>query len=344
MADWCRVIYRTGEAVTHSTTQARSSAPEAVDGIPPANDGGIPFFKVDGAGNDFFLIDARDGNSCLAEQPWSLIAPRVCNRQSGIRVNGIIGADGVILVTDSLRGAVACSSIINADGSDGGFCGNGFRCVARYLAQVAGIEPNRDGHLQIETNDEILRAQFVGAPDYHERVRVRLGAPRLAPHQIPVLGPLGGPVLHKALTLGGRTFDLVCVSMGNPHAVLLTPEDVRSFQLSEIGPQVEHHPDFPDRTNFEVVNIANDGRLNVRVWERGVGETKACGSGACAVLVAAQLRGCAGPKATVSMPGGDLEIEWDGSHSHSAPVFMTGPAAINGEGAIPSEWIPNGHA
>ena len=330
--------------MTNPTTQTRSEASTDTEGVALDNTVAVPFVKVDGAGNDFFLIDARGVNSHLIRLHWGPLALRICNRQHGIHMAGVTGADGVILVDDSPQGAVARSSIINADGSDGGFCGNGFRCVARYLVEVAGVKPSHDGLLQIETNDEILHARFVGDPDSLERVRVRLGAPRLAPSQIPVHGPSDGPVLHKGLVIDGRAFDLVCVSMGNPHAVLLTSEDVETFPLSEVGPQIEHHADFPDRTNFEVVNISDDGRLSVRVWERGVGETKACGSGACAVLVAAQLRGLAGSKATVVMPGGDLEIEWQGSRSSSAPVFMTGPATIIGEGAIPSEWIPNGHA
>ena len=299
----------------------------------------IPFLKVQGAGNDFVLVDARGPLAERLTLDWSAAAPKICDRHFGI------GADGILLVEDT-EAAAARMTIVNADGSDGQMCGNGFRCFTKYLIERAGIAPT-DGRLPIETGAGVLHAEL---GDLHSgergneiaQVRVAVGPAYLEPDQIPVRAPAPGPVLSHRIRIADRELELTCVGMGNPHAVWFTDEDVADFPLAEVGPAVEHHPDFPQRVNFEIVNAIAPDHLRMRVWERGVGETMACGSGACAVLVAAQLRGLADARATVSLPGGDLQIAWTGPDAET--VYMTGPAEFAFEGAIPSEWIPNGHA
>ena len=299
----------------------------------------IPFLKVQGAGNDFVLVDARGPLAERLALDWSAAAPKICDRHFGI------GADGILLVEDT-EAAAARMTIVNADGSDGQMCGNGFRCFTKYLIERAGIAPT-DGRLPIETGAGVLHAEL---GDLHSgergdeiaQVRVAVGPAYLEPDQIPVRAPAPGPVLRHRIRTADRELELTCVGMGNPHAVWFTDEDVADFPLAEVGPAVEHHPDFPQRVNFEIVNVLAPDHLRMRVWERGVGETMACGSGACAVLVAARLRGLADARATVSLPGGDLQIAWDGPDAET--VYMTGPAEFAFEGAIPSEWIPNGHA
>ncbi len=299
----------------------------------------IPFLKVQGAGNDFVLVDARGPLAERLALDWSAAAPKICDRHFGI------GADGILLVEDT-EAAAARMTIVNADGSDGQMCGNGFRCFTKYLIERAGIAPT-DGRLPIETGAGVLYAEL---GDLHSgergdeiaQVRVAVGPAYLEPDQIPVRAPAPGPVLSHRIRIADRELELTCVGMGNPHAVWFTDEDVADFPLAEVGPAVEHHPDFPQRVNFEIVNVLAPDHLRMRVWERGVGETMACGSGACAVLVAARLRGLADARATVSLPGGDLQIAWTGPDAET--VYMTGPAEFAFEGAIPSEWIPNGHA
>lgn len=299
----------------------------------------IPFLKVQGAGNDFVLVDARGPLAERLALDWSSAAPKICDRHFGI------GADGILLVEDT-EAAAARMTIVNADGSDGQMCGNGFRCFTKYLIERAGIAPT-DGRLPIETGAGVLHAEL---GDLHSgerggeiaQVRVAVGPAYLEPDRIPVRAPAPGPVLSHRIRIEDRELELTCVGMGNPHAVWFTDEDVADFPLAEVGPAVEHHPDFPQRVNFEIVNVLAPDHLRMRVWERGVGETMACGSGACAVLVAARLRGLADARATVSLPGGDLQIAWTGPDAET--VYMTGPAEFAFEGAIPSEWIPNGHA
>lgn len=300
----------------------------------------IPFLKVQGAGNDFVLVDARGPLAERLELDWAAAAPKICDRHFGV------GADGILLVEDT-EAAAARMTIVNADGSDGQMCGNGFRCFTKYLIERAGIAPT-DGRLAIETGAGVLHAELGDAGESGEaggeieQVRVAVGPAYLEPDQIPVRASAPGPILLHRLRAAGREFNVTCVGMGNPHAVCFIDDDVDEFPLAEVGPVVEHHPDFPERVNFEIVNALAPDHLKMRVWERGVGETMACGSGACAVLVAARLRGLADALATVSLPGGDLQIAWDGPEA--ASVYMTGPAEFAFEGAIPSEWIPNGHA
>ena len=292
----------------------------------------IPFLKVQGAGNDFLLIDALGENAHLNDVDWPALAPRICDRHFGV------GADGILIAQDT-DAAAARMVIVNSDGSDGEMCGNGFRCFTKYLVERVGITPI-DGALAIETGAGVLQADLSAMTSANvDRVRVDMGRAWLQADEIPVVHEGPAPVVGHQVEVDSRAFELTCVSMGNPHAVWFTDEDVDDFPLTEIGPLIETHPDFPKRTNFEIVNVLAPDHLKMRVWERGVGITMACGSGACAVLVAARLRGLAEPTATVSLPGGDLEIAWDGFDDSSASVYMTGPASFSFEGQLDANLL-----
>lgn len=294
----------------------------------------IPFLKVQGAGNDFLLIDALGENAHRSEIDWSAVAPRICDRHFGV------GADGILIAQDT-EVAAARMVIVNADGSDGEMCGNGFRCFTKYLVERAGLSPS-DGALAIETGAGVLHADLSAMTTSEssvDRVRVDMGPAWLEANEIPVAHEGPAPILHHKVDIRGQAYDLTCVSMGNPHAVWFTDSDVDDLPLTEIGPLIETHPDFPRKTNFEIVNVLAPDHLKMRVWERGVGITLACGSGACAVLVAARLRGLADAAATVSLPGGDLEIAWDGLADPSASVYMTGPATFSFEGRLDANLL-----
>jgi len=292
----------------------------------------IPFVKVQGAGNDFLLIDALGENAHLNEIDWSGLAPRICDRHFGV------GADGILIAQDT-DVAEARMVIVNADGSDGEMCGNGLRCFSKYLVERAGVRPT-DGALAIETGAGVLHADLSNATsEIVDRVRVDMGRAWLQADEIPVVHEGPAPILHHEIEVDGRTFDLTCVSMGNPHAVWFSDDEVDDFPLTEVGPLIETHPDFPKKTNVEIVNVLARDQLKMRVWERGVGITLACGSGACAVLVAAHLRGLCDAAATVSLPGGDLEIAWNGLHDPSASVYMTGPASFSYEGQLDANLL-----
>ena len=292
----------------------------------------IPFLKVQGAGNDFLLIDALGANAHLSEIDWSGLAPRICDRHFGV------GADGILIAQDT-DVAAARMVIVNSDGSDGEMCGNGFRCFTKYLVERAGMTPS-DGALAIETGAGVLYADLSAMTSATvDRVRVDMGRAWLQADEIPVMHEGPAPILRHEVEVAGRRFELTCVSMGNPHAVWFSDDEVDDFPLTEIGPLIETHPDFPKKTNFEIVNVVSRGHLKMRVWERGVGITLACGSGACAVLVAARLRGLADAAATVSLPGGDLEIAWDGLDDPTASVYMTGPASFSYEGQLDANLL-----
>ena len=292
----------------------------------------IPFLKVQGAGNDFLLIDALGRNAHLSEIDWSALAPRICDRHFGV------GADGILIAQDTDI-AAARMVIVNSDGSDGEMCGNGFRCFTKYLIERAGFRPHGDT-LSIETGAGVLEAYvFDYSGDSVDIVTVDMGPAWLEPAEIPVRHEGPGPVLDHPIEFPLGTFKVTCVSMGNPHAVWFTDEEVDDFPLTEIGPLIETHPDFPRKTNFEIVNVLAPDHLKMRVWERGVGLTMACGTGACAAMVAARLRGLVEETATVSMPGGDVEIHWAGRDDPEATVFMTGSASFSFEGQLDANLL-----
>jgi diaminopimelate epimerase len=265
----------------------------------------IPFAKYQGLGNDFVLIDNR-------AQPEPMLgleqARQVCDRNFGV------GGDGVIFLLPSTRQPHAMR-IFNSDGSEAQMCGNGIRCLAKFMRELD--IPTEDGGYALETKAGLIVPRFDG-----EQVTVDMGPPRLFAEEIPTtLVPKGEKVLNLPLPEPWSRFNVTTVSMGNPHAVIFV-DDLAQVELANWGPAIESHPAFPERINVHFVQVLNPTHLKVKVWERGAGPTLACGTGACAILVAAVLNQKAEKRATVELPGGPLEIYWeDGNH-----VFMTGPA------------------
>jgi len=275
------------------------------------------FVKMHGIGNDFVLLRAQGD-----EQDWSRLARAMCDRHYGI------GADGLILVLPSSRADVGMR-MFNPDGSEAEMCGNGLRCVVKYAVDE-GLARPRDGRIDVETAVGVLSAQVFGEKGAVERVRVSMGVPRFAPREIPVLVEAEPPLKDLPLDIEGQRLAVTCVSMGNPHAVHFVERPVAEFPLESIGPKVEHHPLFPQRVNFEVVRVLGRERMEARVWERGAGITLACGSGACAAVVAAHVHGLVGERVDITLPGGMLVVEWDGV----GECYLAGPAEFVFEG----EW------
>lgn len=278
----------------------------------------MKFVKYHGIGNDFVLVDARG-----MERDWPTLARAICQRHFGV------GADGLIIALPSGQ-AQARMRIFNPDGSEAEMCGNGIRCFARFLLEE-GILPQGTSRLTVETLAGLQELE-VRRQGSQTLVQVDMGPPRLSPPEIPVDLPAETyrRVVDYALAVEGRRIDITCVSMGNPHAVAFVTEPVAEFPLLELGPKVEHHPLFPRRVNFEVARVLGRGHMEVRVWERGAGPTLACGTGACAAVVAASLHGWVDREVGVSLPGGSLHVAWDGQ----GPVYMTGPA----ERVFTGEW------
>jgi diaminopimelate epimerase len=272
------------------------------------------FTKMHGAGNDYVYVN------CFAEKFPSdpaALAIAVSDRHKGI------GADGLILICPSER-ADARMRMYNADGSESEMCGNGVRCVAKYVYDhdIA----HRD-ELKIETGRGVLTLQIFAENGKAHRVRVNMGAPILESAAIPTTLP-GDPPVNQTLSVGGRDLSVTCVSMGNPHCVTFVDQITDEWVLG-IGPQIERHPAFPRRVNAEFIQVLSPREFNMRVWERGSGETQACGTGACASCVAGVLAGLTERKVLAHLPGGDLELEW----AETGEVYLTGPAVevFNGD-------------
>jgi len=266
----------------------------------------LRFTKMHGAGNDYVVLDG------IREElpPIPPLAAQLCDRHFGI------GADKLLVARPS-RTADFRMEIYNADGSQVEMCGNGLRAFYKFLRDRGHTG---DAEVSVETLGGVVRPSWAG-PD---RVRVDMGQPVLAPAKIPTtLGSGDGPVLDVALEVDGETLQVSSASMGNPHAVVFVDDPDRA-ELERLGPMIEHHSAFPNRTNVEFVTAIGRDRIRQRTWERGVGETLACGSGACAVAVVAMLRGVVDNEVSIELRGGELEIGWKGG---DAPVIMTGPAA-----------------
>lgn len=262
------------------------------------------FAKYHGLGNDFILLDNRDAVTPKLS-PEQAIA--WCDRRFGV------GADGVIFALPAQAGGDYQMRIFNSDGSEPEMCGNGIRCLAQFLHDLGETRTS----LAIETLAGVITPSFTTAG----QIRVDMGAPRLLAAEIPTTIATA-KVINQPLDVAGQTWSVTTVSMGNPHCVVFVP-DVAAIDLAGVGPQFEHHSAFPQRVNSEFVQVLSRSHLKMRVWERGAGITLACGTGACATLVAAVLAGLSDAAATVSLPGGDLEIEWDQTDNR---VWMTGPA------------------
>ncbi|MEY2979481.1 MAG: diaminopimelate epimerase [Prochlorotrichaceae cyanobacterium] len=267
----------------------------------------LRFHKFHGLGNDFILIDNR-------QQTTPLLTPTEaiewCDRHFGV------GADGVIFALPGDGENHYGMRIFNSDGSEPEMCGNGIRCLARFLADLEG---KTETVYRIHT----LAGTIVPTVQATGQVTVDMGEPRLTAGEIPTtLAPAEDKVVNVSLRVGDRDWEVTTVSMGNPHCITFV-EDVETIALAQIGPEFEHHPAFPQRTNTEFIQVVRSNYLKMRVWERGAGITLACGTGACASLVAAVLTGRSDRKATLELPGGCLDIEWSSENNH---LYMTGPA------------------
>ena len=280
---------------------------------------------MQGAGNDFLLVETSDEG-----RDWGALAQAMCERHYGA------GADGLMLVLPP-RAADVRMRLFNADGSEAEVSGNGVRCLVKYVIE-RGLARPRDGRLRVEAASGLLEAEVFGeggqavpAGRQVERVRLSMGAPRFAPAEVPVLAEAEPAVIDLPLEVDGQKLAVTCLSMGNPHAVLFIESPVGEYPLETIGPKVEHHPAFPARVNFGVGRMLGRERMELRVWERGVGETLACGSGSSAAMVAARLKGLAGDRVDITQPGGVLSVEWDGR----GEVYLTGGAEFVFEGDWP---------
>ena len=265
--------------------------------------------KMHGLGNDYVFARA-DGD----ERDWPDLARRVSDRHFGV------GSDGLILALPS-RVADLRMRMFNADGSEAEMCGNGIRCLARYAVEEGIVAPDA-GAVAIETLAGVLTIELLRERGVVASARVDMGPPNFAPASLPAAVDGPGPVVDLPLDVDGVALRLTLVSMGNPHAIHWIEGDVDDFPLERIGPLVERHPLFPNRVNFQVVRVADRGHVRHRVWERGTGVTLASGTSAAAVCAAGRLTGRTDDAIVDSLPGGDLDLSWDGEGS----VFMTGPA------------------
>jgi diaminopimelate epimerase len=278
------------------------------------------FAKYHGTGNDFILIEDLD--DAITVTPSLVTA--MCDRYRGI------GGDGVIRVTKG-REAPFGMDLWNADGGQAEMSGNGMRCLARFLLDRGLFEGTE---LDVDTPAGVKRVAITLGGGEMTGARVDMGRPGLTRGQIPMRGPAGERFVGEPFPDAGPGYRAAAVSMGNPHLVLVGGPDPQSLDLPRVGPPLEHHPDFPERANVEFIQV-EDGRIDMRVWERGVGETLACGTGACASLVAANLMGLAGRRATVRSAGGDLDVEW----AEDDNVYLAGPATFVFEGEVSDAWV-----
>jgi diaminopimelate epimerase len=279
----------------------------------------LQFTKMHGIGNDFVMIDATGSNGVALLKEAQDRAVWLCDRKFGV------GADGVILLLAS-SAADFQMRMFNPDGSEAEMCGNGIRCFAKF-AYDKGLTQKTT--LRVETGAGLLETVAHVAGGKVQTVTVDMGEAHLVPKEIPVHLPdvVEGPIVAAPLCIAGMDYAITCVSMGNPHCVVFV-DDVESFPVAEIGPKFERHPVFPRRINTEFIEVLGPSEVRMRVWERGAGETLACGTGACATAVACALNGKTGRDVTVHLAGGDLKIAWREDNR----VMMTGPAATVFEG------------
>jgi len=270
----------------------------------------VKFTKMHGLGNDYVYVN------CFKEKVTdpSRIARAVSDRHLGI------GSDGLVLILPSQK-ADFRMRMFNPDGSEAQMCGNAIRCVGKFVYDQ-GMTLSKTITIETLAGNKTLELYLNASSKVH-LVKVDMGEPVLQPKAIPV-NSLLDRFVDQPVQLGETEYRITCVSMGNPHAVCFV-EDVAAFPLHSLGLMMENHPLFPERVNAEFVQVLNKGRLRMRVWERGTGETMACGTGACAVLVAASLNGLSDRTAVIELPGGELEITWDIQNNH---VYKTGPAAF----------------
>jgi diaminopimelate epimerase len=285
----------------------------------------MEFTKMHGAANDFVVVDAR-----RLTRDWPKMAITVCDRHRGI------GCDSLITILDSDKADFKMRTY-DADGSESETCGNGLRCVARYVLEKGLVKPDID-EIKIETLSEVSTVKPERKDGKVVKFWANLGKPRLTAEQMNVNLNTGkgeffnvNSLLDYRGRVDGMELTLNLVSMGNPHAVLFIDKPVSDFPMSHIGPLVENLPIFPNRTNFQVARVLDKDNIEARVWEKGIGETMACGSGTCAIIVAAKLNGYTGAKAGVHLPGGTIDASFNGT----GEVVIGGPAVIVYEGNWP---------
>ena len=280
---------------------------------------GVPYLKMNGLGNDFVVVDARaDGRKFTSD----------AIRAVTDRVKGVGADQFIVMEKPSTPGVDVFIRIYNSDGGEIDACGNASRCVAALVAEELGKRA-----VMLQTNAGLLPAEVTD-----DVVTVDIGRPRFDWDQIPLseefadttgielqLGPIDAPILHTPSV----------VNVGNPHAIFWV-SDVEAYDLGRFGPLLENHPIFPERANIELAQVISPDRIKVRVWERGAGLTLACGTGACAVAVAAARKGLSNRNVTIELPGGPLRIDWRTSDDH---IMMTGAWALDGEGVLPEEWL-----
>ena len=276
----------------------------------------VKFTKMHGCGNDFIYVN------CFTEkiEEPSVIAKKVSDRHFGI------GSDGLILICPS-ETADFKMRMFNADGSEGKMCGNGIRCVAKYVYDNGMTDKEV---ITVETLSGIKTLQLAVSEGRVQAVTVDMGSPVLTPSQIPVKCE-GDRMINQPVSVGGKEYYITCVSMGNPHAVVFTEEEVTALNLEKIGPLFENHEIFPDRVNTEFIHVIDEKTIDMRVWERGSGETLACGTGACASVVACVLNHKTEDEVLVHLLGGDLEVRYDREKN---TVLLTGPAEFICTGEI----------
>ncbi|TGL73562.1 diaminopimelate epimerase [Leptospira yasudae] len=268
----------------------------------------LKFTKMEGIGNDYVYIDSTQTDIRLTPEQIQKISDR----------NFGIGSDGVIFIRNSKQGDFMMD-MYNSDGSSSEMCGNGIRCVAKYIYDH-GLTNSKNP--KIETGAGILEVDLkVGSGNKVDLVSVDMGKPILVASKVPVIWKNEDTIIDQVLEVAGRSLKFTAVSMGNPHCVIFV-DDSDQFPVREIGPLIEHHSIFPKRVNVEFVSLRGKDHLYQRTWERGAGETLACGTGACSVMVAGNLTGRSGKDVRIDLRGGTLRIQWQESGS----VLMTGPA------------------
>ncbi len=275
----------------------------------------MKFTKMHGCGNDYVYVNGFEEEIADPEKTAVLVS----DRHFGI------GSDGMILICPS-ETADFCMVMYNADGSEGSMCGNGIRCVAKYVYDHGMTDQTE---ISVETKSGIKHLHLTVEDGSVRLVKVDMGAPILDPKRIPVVSDQAR-VIDEPINVGGKEYCMTCVSMGNPHAVVFV-EDTAAFPVETVGPLFEHHERFPDRINTEFVQILGPEEINMRVWERGSGETLACGTGTCASVVACVLNEYTVENVLVHLRGGDLSIFYDRAND---TVWMTGPAETVFEGVI----------
>jgi len=280
----------------------------------------LKFTKMHGLGNDFIIIDNRPGLNF----DYPGLARNLCRRRLSV------GADGILVILPSEKADIRMR-IFNSDGSEAEMCGNGIRCFAGYIYKKRIIPHNE---MSVETPAGIMKPQVIdkGKDPREIQVRVDMGKPGLRRSEIPMTGEDTPRVIDEIIEVNSNVFSFSAVSMGNPHCIIFTDE-ITDHLVRHIGPLIEKHPLFPRKTNVEFVQFVEPKHVKVRVWERGAGETLACGTGACAVVIAGIMKKMLDDSVKVSLPGGDLLIEWE----ETGHVYMTGPAVevFNGELILP---------